>query len=240
MQGYLFEYMRGNYYTKYTKTRADRLRLRGKNYREIKDLLGIPKSTLSTWFSKKHAHIFNRKAQLIHLAKIRLIARQSVLIRIEQRDKEINRKAIQLLQKLECNEPTNKLALGLLYWAEGAKHAKVSGLIFVNTDPLLMRLFVELLRRSYNLDESKFRIRIHLHYYHEKKPLLKFWSELLNIPKQQFAKPFLKLRSKKKRFRKNSKGICLLRYADSNIRRELLAIGRIFAEDSLMSSSFNG
>lgn len=232
--------MRGNYYTKRTKVSANKLRLRGKNYREIKELLGIPKSTLSTWFSKKYAHIFDKKAQLIHLAKIRPIARQSVRLRIERRDNEINRSVSQLLQKLEHSELVNKLALGLLYWAEGAKHTKVSGLIFVNTDPIMMRLFVELLRISYNLDESKFRVRIHLHYYHEKRILLKFWSELLNIPKRQFATPFLKPRSKKKRFRKNSKGICLLRYADSNIRRELLAIGHIFAENSFKLPSFNG
>lgn len=237
--------MRGNHYTKQTMAHADRLRLRGKNYREIKHLLGIPKSTLSTWFSKKHAHIFNKQAQLIHLAKIRLIARQSVRDRIENRDNNINREATQLLRKLKHNDPINKLSLGLLYWAEGSKHSKVSGLIFANTDPLLMTLFIALLRKSYPLDETKFRVRIHLHHYHEKEPLLKFWSELLNIPKHQFAKPFLKPRSKKKRFRKNSKGICLLRYADSNIRREILAIARTFAENILARvtsslPSFNG
>ena|SRR3989344_3796561 len=100
----------------------------------------------------------------------------------------------------------------------------------------MLKLFIELLRRSYLLDESKFRVRIHLHYYHEKKELTKFWSELLNIPVSQFAAPYLKPRSKKKRFRKNSKGICLLRYADSNIRREILAISQLFAEDTLKLS----
>lgn len=232
--------MRGNFYSKGIKASADNLRLQGKSYQIIKDVLGIPKSTLSTWFSKKHANLYTRNMQLAHLARVRPIARESVVRRIEKRNKEIGTRATSVLQKIEFNEATAKLALSLLYWAEGSKHAAVSGVIFVNTDPVMMKLFIELLRKTYHLDENKFRVRIHLHYYHEKKTLLKFWSELLNIPQTQFATPYLKPRSKKKRFRKNSKGICLLRYGDSNIRREILAISQLFAKSSLKPSSFNG
>jgi len=222
--------MRGNYYTKQTKGRADRLRSRGKNYREIKELLGIPKSTLSTWFSKKHANIFDKKAQLIHLAKIRPIAQQSIRKRIERRDNVTRLGATQLLKKLESSELISKLALGLLYWAEGTKSPQTNGVIFTNTDPLMIKLFATLLRDSYQVDENRFRIRIHVHYYHEKKTLVKFWSDLLDIPKEKFAPLLVKPRSKKRRFRKNPKGICFLCYHNSNIRREILAIARAFAE----------
>jgi hypothetical protein len=232
--------MRGTHYTKETKTLADRLRSQGKTYQEIKALLGIPKSTLSTWFSEKHANLYSKEIQRAHLAKIRLIARTAVFQRIEKRNKETNEKAGGILKKIPQNVMIDKLALSLLYWAEGSKHSSVSGLIFVNTDPVMMEMYVRLLRRAYSVDETRFRVRIHLHYYHEKKDLTKFWSELLNIPESQFASPYLKPRSKKKRFRRNSKGICLLRYGDSNIRRELLEISRLFAERVIMPSSFNG
>ena len=224
--------MRGNFYTKDIKKRADDLRSKGKSYQQIKNLLGIPKSTLSTWFNKKYANLYTREIQLAHLARVRPIARASVIRRIQQRDKEVNKKASDVFNKIDFRESFNKLALGLLYWAEGTKTKTVSGLIFVNTDPTMMNLFVNLLRKSYPIDESKFRVRIHLHYYHERRKLTEFWSQLLNIPKSNFATPYLKPRSKKKRFRKNSNGICLLRYADSNIRREIMALSHLFAQSN--------
>jgi len=221
--------MRGNLYLPKVKAKADKFRGEGKSYTEIKALLGIPKSTLSTWFSEKYA-VHTKELQLAHLARIRPIARQSVIKRIEKRSREIDSTVQGILKEIKFDSSTAKLVLGLLYWAEGSKHSAVSGLIFVNTDPVMMKLFVELLRYSYKLDEGKFRIRIHLHYYHERKRLTKFWSEWLNIPEEYFAKPYLKPRSKTKRFRKNSKGICLLRYGNSNIRREIMALSQLFAQ----------
>jgi len=113
----------------------------------------------------------------------------------------------------------------MLYWAEGAKHEKVSGLIFVNTDPKLLELFISLLRNCYELDEKKFRVRLHLHYYHPIKETRQFWSKLLEIPESQFTKTLIKRRSLKKRFRKNFHGICILSYLSSSIRKEILALG---------------
>lgn len=232
--------MRGRKYTKEIKDRADLLRAEGKSYKEIGDLIGIPKSTLSVWFGKKYKNIFNREAQLEHLARVRKLAHQSIVRRIEKRNQVIQKVAEKVVCDINYNKVIAKLALSLLYWAEGSKHKSVSGLIFVNTDPVMMKLYIDLLRDAYNINEEKFSVRIHLHHYHEKKKLYKFWSELLQISEKYFAKPYLKPRSKKKRFRRNSKGICLLRYGDSNIRRELMAISQIFADRNPEPSSFNG
>ena len=114
--------------------------------------------------------------------------------------------------------------LAMLYSAEGARHKGVSGLKFANTDPKMAQLYITLLRKCYKLDESRFRIRLHLHYYHSIKKSKKIWSKLLNVPLDQFSKPYIKKRSKTKKFRKNFIGICFISYLDSNIRREIMEI----------------
>ncbi|MFA6519361.1 MAG: hypothetical protein WCT41_00855 [Candidatus Paceibacterota bacterium] len=123
-----------------------------------------------------------------------------------------------------------KALLAMLYWAEGAKHEKVYGLVFVNTDSKLLSLYISLLRRIYPLDESRFRVRLHLHYYHKHREAIAFWSDLLQIPASQFGKIYVKKRSKSKRFRKNFQGICFVKYPANPAREELLALGRILSE----------
>jgi hypothetical protein len=114
--------------------------------------------------------------------------------------------------------------LAMLYSAEGARHKGVSGLKFANTDPKMAQLYVILLRKCYKLDETKFRIFLHLHYYHDIKKSRNFWSKSLNVPLNQFGKVYIKKRSKTKRFRKNFMGICFISYLDSNIRKEVMEI----------------
>ncbi len=205
--------------------KAEKLRAGGKSYREIKTLLGVPKSTLSNWLSKKYPFAFTREEQLKHLSKIRPLA-------IAQKKREQDILANKLSRKVTLEIKTYpldnigfyKTVLAALYWAEGAKHKGVSGLKFANTDPRLALFYISLLRKCYPTNPSKFRVRLHLHHYHKPKAAIKFWSELLTIPTAQFGKIYIKKRSKTKRFRKNFNGICFIAYLDSNIRKELLEI----------------
>lgn len=209
---------------------AKKMILAGRTYREVKEKLNIPKSTLSTWFGKAIKKPVSRKAILKHLANIRKLA--TVVIKDKwQRVRDEEDKIIKAKIKKEIkscpfdNIVFYKSLLAILYWAEGSKHEKVFGLKFANTDPKLSLLYISLLRKCYNVDESKFRIRLHVHYYHEIKKLKKFWSNLLDVSLKQFNKVYIKKRSKIKRFRKNSAGICFIYYSSSRIRKELLELG---------------
>ncbi|KKW38989.1 MAG: hypothetical protein UY89_C0035G0014 [Parcubacteria group bacterium GW2011_GWA1_54_9] len=117
----------------------------------------------------------------------------------------------------------------MLYWAEGAK-SDMTGLRFVNTDPVLAKLYISLLRSTYALDERRIRIRLHLHYYHKHREAITFWSKLLKVPNSQFGKIYVKKRSVQRRFRKNFQGICFINYFDGAIRRELLSLGQQVAQ----------
>lgn len=66
--------MRGKIYTLEEKEKVKQLILIGKSYREIREFLGVPKSTVSTWFGKTIRKPWNRKTMLEHLNKIRKLA----------------------------------------------------------------------------------------------------------------------------------------------------------------------
>lgn len=217
--------MRGNHYDKKIKIQAKKMRANGKTYQEIKTALKIPKSTLSNWLSREFVGSFSRKDQLTHLAKIRPAALAVLKKKRDDLDTLLRKKIMQEIKTYPIkNIGFLKSLLAVLYWAEGAKHRGVSGLQFTNTDPDLSRFFITLLRKCYKLNESRFRIRLHLHYYHKIVESKKFWSKLLKIPLSQFTSTYIKKRSRKKRFRKNFMGICLMRYLDSNIRKDIMEL----------------
>lgn len=93
---------------------------------------------------------------------------------------------------------------------------------FTNSDPILVKVFLSALRKSFDLDESKFRVAMHLHSYHKEKEEKVFWSEVTSIPESKFLKTFKKQESginKKEGYR----GCVQIKYFDVNIKRTLLA-----------------
>lgn len=217
--------MRGNCYTTEQKLLATKMRRMGKTYSQISKRVGAPKSTLSTWFSKKFP--IDKNMQASHLAAIRPLAYKAKKELMEKRKLILEEKVVSSLKTYPLQSKIyQKSLLSMLYWAEGSKYEGVSGMCFVNTDPALLKLFITLVRQSFPIDESRWRVRLHIHYYHKPKQTLQYWSKTLKIPLSLFAKPYVKKRSLAKKFRKNFMGICLLRYLNSDIRKELMEIGK--------------
>ncbi len=203
------------------KSEAIRLRKGGYSYTKITKSLGVVKSTLNTWLRdvpkpKEYQYITGEN----WLKKIRPLA----LVANKRKKEEINQKMIDKItdevSNINISSDLQKSILGMLYWAEGSK-TKTSVIIFANTDPKLVLLFITLLRRCYIVDEQKFRVRLHLHSYHKESSVMQFWSGLLNIPKSQFGKTYRKKRSKEKTFRRNFGGICFLKYNSTYLQREI-------------------
>ncbi len=223
--------MSGNRYSQEIKDAVELLRKAGKTYNEIRKIHPIPKSTLSVWLGEKYAGIFDRKAQLAHLKRIQSLAAAKLHENKAARNTEYASRGIATAQLLPTEDiGFQKALLAMLYWAEGTKCATACGLTFANTDPRLILLYISLLRNSYDVDEKKIRVRIHLHYYHNKRETRRYWSQLLNVPEDQFGKLYIKKRSKTRKFRKNFKGICIIRYGGNALLKEVLAIGETIGE----------
>lgn len=75
------------------------------------------------------------------------------------------------------------LFISALYWAEGSK--RDFGLS--NTDPELIRLFVDGLREVFNITDDRLRISVRTYEDLDVEKCLNFWSAIVKIDKEKFV-----------------------------------------------------
>jgi hypothetical protein len=98
------------------------------------------------------------------------------------------------------------LFLSALYWAEGSK----KDFSLSNTDPFLIKIFVEFMREVFELEDDRFYINVRLYEDLDKEKCLSFWSEVVRIPKSNLKGVNI-LQGKKKG--KLQFGMCRVRVA---------------------------
>lgn len=219
-----------------TKNQVKALRKKGYSIGFIAKKCSISKSTVHEWVkTMRGANRYARLGKERWIKEIQPLGALSQRRKRERKIVQIEKEVNEEIAHIQITTELKKTALASLYWAEGTKGK--GKLVFANTDPRLMLLFITLLRESYILDESKFRVRIHLHWYHKERATKKFWSDLLKIPTTQFNKTYRKKRSKEKVFRKNVGGICFLGYNSDYLREQVLhyahALGRKITDTSI-------
>jgi transposase-like protein len=211
------------------KRRARARRKEGYSIGQICRELGVSKSTVHEWTkTMEGAERYARLGKERWIKEIQPLGAQRSHKRRLERLQKIDIENQQEISQLRKTPELLKTMVAMLYWAEGSKSRGM--LQFANTDPKLLLLFITLLRESFVLDESKFRIRLNLHWYHKEQETKLYWSRLLRIPIRQFQKTYRKRRSKKRRFRKNFGGICFLRYNSEHLRERVLRYGYALGE----------
>lgn len=111
-----------------------------------------------------------------------------------------------------------------LYWAEGYKTSRASGVDFANSDPSMIAMFMKFLRTCYNLDSTRFRISLYCYSDQDIPKIMNYWSKLTGIPKSQFQKPYVR-QDFRTDGRKMPYGLIHIRYADKKLLYDIL--GRI-------------
>lgn len=213
------------------RQQTESLRREGKTFSEIKDLLktDIPKSTLSYWCRNvpvpKSYHAKIQRLNKLNFAKAQQISSRNRKERREAFIKDIDSKNEDLLKFFAENEYSRKLSLAVLYLAEGSKTR--SSVMFGNSDPAVIVMFVNLMRECYKLDERKFRCTLQCRADQDIKKLEKFWAKTTKIPSRQFYKARVDKRtlgqiSKKKDY----KGVCRIDYFSSVVDLELRRVAQ--------------
>jgi len=211
---------------------AAKLRKQGKTYSEIQEILkiSIPKSTLSCWCVDvelpKEYQDKVRKIVLNNAEKGRVIA---LIVNRVKREKYLKSVADRnkYLVKVLKNKDTAKIALAMLYLSEGSKNQRGS-LMFGNSDPFIVSLFLHLLRYCYKIDESKFRCTLQCRADQNIKELEKFWSQVTKISLSQFYKARIDPRTIGKPSKKpNYKGVCRIDYFSADLFIELMQIPKM-------------
>lgn len=180
------------------KNTALKLRLQGKSYNEITHTLGVPKSTLSGWFTglelspKAKTRLQDRAYKGAVAA---LIKRNKLQTHLARQNASFIRNAA--LKEVGQISKRDLFILGIsLYWAEGYKRPVVKNGIeksyhsvsLSNSDPKLVAVFLRFLREICNVEESKISAGLRIYQHHNAEHLLNFWSELTKIPKSRFEK----------------------------------------------------
>jgi hypothetical protein len=84
----------------------------------------------------------------------------------------------------------------MLYWAEGAKER--NQLQFSNSDPVMARLFVDFLKKYFDLNGAEIRITCYLYADHVEKQaeVEQHWLDVLDLPRESLRKSVVNVYSK--------------------------------------------
>lgn len=143
--------------------------------------LGVSKSSVSKWVRdvdftpnpRRHNHWTKDNPHPLQVAK----------------EQEIARCHAEGRERIGTLSDREFLVLGLaLYAGEGTKKGTTVG--FANSDPRLILAFISWLRRFFEIDERKLRLKLYLHEGLDLEAAIEFWSQLTGIPANQFNRPY--------------------------------------------------
>lgn len=211
------------------------LRSEGKTYSEIQKALGIriPKSTLTYWckdvvLPEGHQERI-KQINLENIQKAGVIAAEINRKKREEYLHSVFEKNLYLSTKLKDLDVA-KIALAILYLGEGSRKESRGGIMFGNSDPLIIKLFLSLLRKCYSLDESKFRCTVQCRADQNTRILEYYWSKITSIPLKQFYGSRIDPRTIGRPSKKpDYKGVCRIDYLSRQVFLELLTITKIIS-----------
>ncbi len=183
------------------KIKAYELRKQNYSYNAINQQLGIPKSTLSSWF-KTDTESIHIKSLLIKNAQRNAINKLHRLALINKKKwKKIHFEQRETAKREFPSLVTNQLfGLGLmLYWGEGDKKVENGIVRISNIDFRLLRIFIAFLKKLCRIPIEKIRIWLLLYPDLNEEVCKAYWSKKLNIPLNQFTKAQCILRKGKKK-----------------------------------------
>ena len=106
--------------------------------------------------------------------------------------------------------------------AEGAKGK--GAVIFANTDPRMIALFLRWLRTFFVVDESRVRARLYLHADLDIRRATAFGADLTGIPTTQFHKPYRAVVDATRRKHRHLCGCLTVRYSSTTMHREVMGL----------------
>lgn len=214
------------------KEKVIKLRKQGKTYLEIQKVLkrNMPKSNLSYW-CRNIPLPGNYQRKIEEYNKFNLNKARKIALIVNKNKREKYLKSVASRNKhlpiIFKNKNVAKISAALLYLAEGQKRKRGS-LMFGNSDPFIIDLFLHLLRYCYNIDETKFRCTLQCRADQNIKKLERFWSQVTKISLSQFYKARIDSRTIGKPSKKlDYKGVCRIDYFSADLYIELTQIPKI-------------
>lgn len=182
------------------KQKAFTLRLSGKSYKDIEREMGIPKSTLSSWFSGVQLSDEVR-------SKINTRGRKKSIELLLERNKKQTELAIKrnhdirndFAREIGSISDRELLLIGIaLYWAEGHKKMFIKNgreitahpVSLTNSDPELVKVFLRFIREICKVDEKRIKASIRMFDHQNEKHVFNYWQGVTGIAKENFCKVY--------------------------------------------------
>ena len=208
---------------------ALRLRKKGLSYSQIKETLGLSKSTLSRWL-KDYPLSDERISELRgsnqqRIEKFRATMQRKRQDRLDSVYNSLRGKLLPLSKK------ELYLAGLILYWGEGGK-TSYSTIAVANTNPQIIKFAKKWLVECFDVDPHRFYIHLHLYKDMDIDKEISHWSNELSLDKSQFRKPYVKSSRKSDLTYKGQfgHGTCNLYLGDVKIKEEILMGMKLLAE----------
>jgi len=132
----------------------------------------------------------------------------------------------------ELSEREFLVAGTALYAGEGAK--RDGAVKFANSDPRMVAFYCARLRRFFEIDEMRLRLRLYLHQGLDLDASIAFWSTLTGIPPAQFHKPYRATPDPSIRHTKHVHGCVSVDYSCSSTHRTIMGLVRALLGDTVI------
>lgn len=201
------------------RRKAIEFRLKGFTYSEIRKELNLSKSTLSDWLT--NYPLTKKQLEKVALKKD---------VRIEHYRESCAKRRQNIEEKIYSQEkqfwlPLSKRELFLaglfLYWGEGTKVG--SGVVTVsNCDPRVIKFALYWFKECLFIPLNKIRVLVHLYSDMEIEKELNYWSKILEIPRTNFTKPYVKSSTRAGlTYKSFGHGTCNITYLNVETKRKI-------------------
>src|SRR5690349_7604449 len=194
---------------------ARAMRARNMTLQDIATELGVSKSSVSLWVrdvpftpSKRRTGP-QRRPHPFHEAKLAQIA-------------ALNAEGIERIGTL--SDAAFLAAGAALYAGEGSK--RDGAVNFANTDRTMIGFFCAWLRRFFDIDESRLRVRVYLHEGLDLEAAEAHWSEVTMVPRAQFRTPYRAVADPTRRLTKHEFGCVYVCYSCSTTHCRIMGLVR--------------
>lgn len=173
--------------------KAITLRKQGKSYSEILKVVPVSQSTLSLWL--RDIPLTKEQSRGLYYRR-RVGQEKGALTRRKQREESQQKIFAKSITDISQISKRELWLLGIIaYWCEGTKQKENNvsqPVVFVNSDPFLLRLFVKWLRESCLIEEGNITYTLYIHKSADVAKSLDYWSKILGISENRFGKTFIK------------------------------------------------
>jgi hypothetical protein len=195
---------------------ARQLRRTGLPLAEIATRLSVLKSSVSLWV---------REVEFIPLPRPPRGRRRDPNALQRRKRAEIDRLVGEGRARIGRLSEREFLVAGVaLYAGEGAK--RDGAVKFANSDPRMIAFYCAWLRRFFEIDEKRLRVRLYLHAGLDLGASVAYWSELTSIPPSQFQKPYRAVPDPSIRHTKHVHGCVSIDYSCSATHRSIMGLVR--------------